>query len=162
MPIVDVQKYVDFTNFTAHNRNFEIIYIFKSCKHSLRFVVQVCLDHALHMDISKVKNTESKHSASETISWSLCVMHVQGHFCIRQSRLQLTNVHPTLGYRNVLGNSSQTHTAILICLIYIIMQRCGLRHRYWQYRLRRPGLQCRDTLRFAHSTVLAAWAAPVY
>ena len=130
MPIVDVQKYVDFTDFTADNRNFEIIYIFKSCKHSLRFVVQVCLDRALHMDISKVKNTESKHYASETISWSLCVMHVQGHFCIRQSRLQLTNVHPTLGYRNVLSNSSQTHTAILICLIYIIMQRCGLRHRY--------------------------------
>ena len=93
MPLVQVQKYVDFTDFTAHGRNFQIIYIFKSCKYSLRFVVQVCLDHAAHIYIWKVKNTESKHSASETISWSQFVMHVQGHSCIRQLRLKLTNVH---------------------------------------------------------------------
>ena len=93
MPLVNVQKHVDFTDFTAHSRNFQIIYIFKSCKYSLHFVVQVCLDHAEHICIWKVKITESKHSASETISWSLFVMHVQGHCCIRQLRLKLTNVH---------------------------------------------------------------------
>ena len=60
MPLVHVQKYVDFTDFTAHSRNFQIIYIFKSCKYSLHFVVQVWLDHAAHIYISKVKNTESK------------------------------------------------------------------------------------------------------
>ena len=128
MPLVHVQTYVHFTDFTAHSRNFQIIYIFKSCKYSLRFVVQVCLDHAAH--IYKVKNTESKHSASEIISWSLFVIHVQGHSCIRQLRLKLTNVHPTLGDRNVLGHGSHTHSAILICLTYVNMQRCGLRHRY--------------------------------
>ena len=115
MPLVHVQKYVDFTDFTAHSRNFQIIYIFKSCKYSLRFVVQVCLDHAAHIYIEKVKHTESKHSASETISWSLLVVHVQGHSlvmpCTRQLLLlQPTNVHPILGYRNVLGQGSQTHS----------------------------------------------------
>ena len=60
MPLVYVQKSVDFTDFTAHSRNFQIIYIFKSCKYSLRFMVQVCLDHAAHIYIWKVKNTESK------------------------------------------------------------------------------------------------------
>ena len=78
-------------------------------------MVQVCLDHAAHIYIWKVKNTESKHSASETISWSLLVVHVQGHSlvmpCTRQLLLlQPTNVHPTLGYRNVLGQGSQTHS----------------------------------------------------
>ena len=122
MPLVNVQTYVEITDFTAYGRNFQIIYIFKSCKYSLRFVVQVCLDHAAHIYIWKVKNTESKHSASETISWSQFVMHVQGHSFIRQLRLKLVNVHPTLGYRNVLGHGSLTHTAILICLIHVNVQ----------------------------------------
>ena len=60
MPLVKVQKNVDFTAFTALSRNFQIIYIFKSCKYSMCFVVQVCMDHAAHIYIWKVKNTESK------------------------------------------------------------------------------------------------------
>ena len=78
-------------------------------------MVQVCLDHAAHIYIWEVKNTESKHSASETISWSLLVVHVQGHCqvmpCTRQLLLlQPINVHHTLGYQNVLGQVSQTHS----------------------------------------------------
>ena len=81
----------------------------------MRFVVQVCLDHAAHIYIWKVKTTESKHSASETISWSLLVVHVQGHSpvmpCTRQLLLlQPINVRHTLGYQNVLGQGSQTHS----------------------------------------------------
>ena len=49
LSLVNAQTYVEIVDFSAHSRNFEIIYKSKSCKYSLRFVVQVCLDHAAHI-----------------------------------------------------------------------------------------------------------------
>ena len=104
-----MQTYVEVAGSTAQNRNLKIIYKSKSCNHILYFSVLVGLDHAAHMDFA----FKSSNSASETISWSLFVMHVQGRSLVlpytQQSLLlQLANVHPTLGYRNVLGQGSQT------------------------------------------------------
>ena len=94
MPLVDVQKYVDFTDFTAHSRNFKIIYLFKSCKYSLRFVVQVCLDHAAPIYIWKVKKyriekMHRKQSADQGLY--TCAAHAASTvLCAKRSRCMYT------------------------------------------------------------------------
>ena len=126
MPLVNVQKYVDLTDFTAHSRNFQIIYIFKSCKYSLRFVAQVCLDHAEHIYIWKVKITESKRciESNQLIKVYTRAQPMQPALCCVQSVVCICTLQPWL--TQPVLSVSMSEPASLLIVMYQAYEYCRM------------------------------------
>ena len=146
MPLVKVQKNVDFTDFTALSRNFQIIYIFKSCKYSMRFVVQVCLDHAAHIYIWKVKNTESKlcigsNQLIRVYSLYTCAGHAASTvLCAKRSRCMYTTTLAVTACTVGIYACLSPHRCILTYTRHISIAECVC--ETWPSTLRYPNVEC--------------------